>query len=148
HPAAGENSERVPRGEKPRNPELLHLARGLAGGGARGRTSTSSSADHPTRAWKPQHAATRQACTPPPRPGTLADVGKASVLIAEDDYNFRDTLEDALVEDGHFVFCARNGSEALVALSRMPRPGLIMLDLHMPIMDGVTFLNYLKDRPD
>jgi CheY-like chemotaxis protein len=84
----------------------------------------------------------------PLRSGTLVSVGKASVLIAEDDYNFRDTLEDALVEDGHFVFCARNGSEALVALSRMPRPGLVLLDLHMPIMDGVTFLNYLKERPD
>jgi CheY-like chemotaxis protein len=82
------------------------------------------------------------------RSGTLVSVGKASVLIAEDDYNFRDTLEDALVEEGHFVFCARNGSEALVALSRMPRPGLVLLDLHMPIMDGVTFLNYLKERPD
>ena len=73
-------------------------------------------------------------------------MGKASVLLAEDDYNFRDTLEDALVEEGHFVFCARNGSEALVALPRMPRPGLILLDLHMPIMDGVTFLNYLRER--
>jgi CheY-like chemotaxis protein len=30
----------------------------------------------------------------------------------------------------------------------MPRPGLVLLDLHMPIMDGVTFLNHLKDRPD
>ena len=80
--------------------------------------------------------------------GTLDSVAKASVLIAEDDYNFRDTLEDALVEDGHFVFPARNGSEALVALSRMPRPGLVLLDLHMPIMDGVTFLNCLKERPD
>jgi CheY-like chemotaxis protein len=82
------------------------------------------------------------------RSGNLASVGKASVLIAEDDYNFRDTLEDALVEEGHFVFCARNGSEALVALPRMPRPGLVLLDLHMPVMDGVTFLNFLKERPD
>ena len=72
----------------------------------------------------------------------------ASVLIAEDDYNFRDTLEDALVEDGHRVVCARNGSEALVALSRLPRPALVLLDLHMPVMDGVTFLNHLRTRTD
>ncbi|HEY1334535.1 MAG TPA: response regulator, partial [Myxococcaceae bacterium] len=71
----------------------------------------------------------------------------ASVLIAEDDYNFRDTLEDVLVEDGHSVVCARNGAEALVALSRIPRPALVLLDLHMPVMDGVTFLNHLRQRP-
>ena len=72
----------------------------------------------------------------------------ASVLIAEDDYNFRDTLEDALVEDGHHVICARNGAEALVALDRLPRPALVLLDLHMPVMDGVTFLHELRKRPD
>jgi CheY-like chemotaxis protein len=71
----------------------------------------------------------------------------ASVLIAEDDYNFRDTLEDALIEDGHHVVCARNGAEALVALDRLPRPALIVLDLQMPVMDGVTFLNELRKRP-
>ncbi|HET9157536.1 MAG TPA: response regulator [Myxococcaceae bacterium] len=71
----------------------------------------------------------------------------ASVLLAEDDYNFRDTLEDALVEDGHRVVCARNGAEALVALERLPRPALVLLDLHMPVMDGVTFLNELRKRP-
>jgi CheY-like chemotaxis protein len=73
---------------------------------------------------------------------------RASVLIAEDDYNFRDTLEDVLVEDGHVVVCARNGAEGLVALTRLPRPALILLDLHMPVMDGVTFLNHLRQRPD
>ena len=72
----------------------------------------------------------------------------ASVLIAEDDYNFRDTLEDALVEDGQSVVCARNGAEALVALNRLPRPTLVLLDLHMPVMDGITFINELRKRPD
>lgn len=73
---------------------------------------------------------------------------RASVLIAEDDYNFRDTLEDALVEDGHSVLCARNGAEALLALDKLLRPALILLDLHMPVMDGVSFLNHLRQRPD
>lgn len=72
----------------------------------------------------------------------------ASVLIAEDDYNFRDTLADALVEDGQSVICARNGAEALIALNRLPRPALVLLDLHMPVMDGITFMNELRKRPD
>ena len=72
----------------------------------------------------------------------------ASILVAEDDLNFRDTLEDVLVEEGHTVVCARNGAEALVDLGRMARPALILLDLQMPVMDGVTFLSRLRERPD
>ena len=70
----------------------------------------------------------------------------ASVLIAEDDFNFRDTLEDALLEDGHSVLRARNGAEALAAVDRLPRPALVLLDLHMPVMDGITFLHELQKR--
>jgi CheY-like chemotaxis protein len=73
---------------------------------------------------------------------------RASVLIAEDDYNFAETLEDALLEEGHVVLVARNGVDALAALGRIPRPALILLDLHMPVMDGVTFLNHLRSRGD
>ena len=72
----------------------------------------------------------------------------AWVLIAEDDFNFRDTLEDALVEDGHSVVRARNGAEALAAVDKLPRPALVLLDLHMPVMDGITFLHELRKRAD
>jgi CheY-like chemotaxis protein len=72
----------------------------------------------------------------------------ATILIAEDDFAFRDTVEDALVEEGHTVATARNGAEALVCLHRLARPALILLDLRMPVMDGVRFLNELRLRPD
>ena len=35
-----------------------------------------------------------------------------------------------------------------MALNQILRPALILLDLHMPVMDGVTFLNHLRHRPD
>jgi CheY-like chemotaxis protein len=72
----------------------------------------------------------------------------ASILIAEDDLAFRDTLEDALLDDGHEVLTARNGSEALGLLHRLAAPALVLLDLHMPVMDGVAFLAKLRERPD
>ena len=72
----------------------------------------------------------------------------ANILIAEDDFGFRDTLEDVLVEEGYRVSLARNGSEALGLLGRIGRPVLILLDMNMPVMDGVTFLNHLKEWPD
>jgi len=52
------------------------------------------------------------------------------------------------VGDGHTVVCARNGAEGLVALNRLPRPALILLDLHMLVADGVTLLDHLRQRPD
>jgi len=72
----------------------------------------------------------------------------ASILIAEDDLAFRDTLEDVLVEEGYEVATARNGSEAIAVLHGLSRPALILLDLHMPVMDGVQFLDHLGQRPD
>jgi CheY-like chemotaxis protein len=72
----------------------------------------------------------------------------ASILIAEDDFGFRDTLEDVLAEEGYPVSVARNGAEALGVLGRMSRPVLILLDMNMPVMDGMTFLSHLKEWPD
>lgn len=72
----------------------------------------------------------------------------AKILIAEDDFAFRDMLEDVLVEEGYPVFVARNGSEALGVLGRIGRPVLILLDMNMPVMDGMTFLTHLKEWPD
>ncbi len=79
----------------------------------------------------------------------IADVpAAASVLIVEDDVNVRDTIEEALADEGHLVLVARNGMEALVALKHLPRPALILLDLWMPVMDGLAFLRALRQRED
>jgi CheY-like chemotaxis protein len=72
----------------------------------------------------------------------------ATILIAEDDFGFRDTLEDVLAEEGYSVSVARNGAEALGVLGRIGRPVLILLDMNMPVMDGMTFLAHLKEWPD
>jgi two-component system chemotaxis response regulator CheY len=72
----------------------------------------------------------------------------ANILIVEDDVNVRDTIEDALADEGHSVLGARNGAEALAALKHVPRPALILLDLWMPVMDGLAFLNAFRNRKD
>src|SRR5262249_41660959 len=117
--------------------------------GGRIHTSTPGCSAFPTRAWSGQQQRLPPTLFVRAEHGIFPDVSAgASVLIAEDDYNFRDTLEDALVEDGQSVVCARNGAGALVALNGLPRPALVLLDLHMPIMDGITFMNELRKRPD
>jgi two-component system, chemotaxis family, chemotaxis protein CheY len=72
----------------------------------------------------------------------------ANILVVEDDFGFRETLHDVLVEEGYEVSVAQNGAEALEVLSRLGRPLLILLDLQLPVMDGLVFLGRLGDRPD
>ena len=61
------------------------------------------------------------------------------VLIVEDDLDIRDTLSQILEFEGYRVHGAENGKEALAKLRNGSRPGLILLDLMMPVMDGWQF---------
>ena len=63
----------------------------------------------------------------------------ATVLVIEDDPDMREIERTALSCGGHEVMLAHNGSEGLRALEGR-RPCVILLDLMMPVMDGLTFL--------
>ncbi|HZS07795.1 MAG TPA: sigma-54 dependent transcriptional regulator [Blastocatellia bacterium] len=65
--------------------------------------------------------------------------GKHRVLIVEDDAQLRDTLTSFLARAGYDVAAAHDGHEALVLLDESP-PDLILTDIHMPDMDGLTLL--------
>lgn len=68
------------------------------------------------------------------------------ILIVEDDPESRDFLVTLLTLEGYRVAAAANGEEAL-ALARDERPGLILLDLGMPQMDGFAFRRAQLDDP-
>ncbi len=63
----------------------------------------------------------------------------AKVLIVEDDKDLNQAYQMILRRDGHEVFVAHNGKEALKE-AQAHDPQLILLDLLMPIMDGLEFL--------
>ena len=63
-----------------------------------------------------------------------------SVLIIEDDRDVRDSIRAALEGEGYPTEVAANGREGLNRLAEGRRPGLILLDLMMPVMTGVEFL--------
>jgi CheY-like chemotaxis protein len=68
------------------------------------------------------------------------------VLLVEDDDDIRETLAEILLSEGYGVQAARNGREALEVLRREPLPGVILLDLRMPVMDGFEFRSHqLRD---
>lgn len=65
---------------------------------------------------------------------------RPSVLVVEDDVATRQVVSAMLEAQGIDVRQAGNGLEALDVIEDF-RPDLIILDLHMPVMDGFEFLN-------
>jgi CheY-like chemotaxis protein len=65
---------------------------------------------------------------------------KAKILVVEDERGQREALAEVLSRLGYEVQCAANGSEALELMRHSESlPGLILLDLIMPVMDGWQF---------
>jgi CheY-like chemotaxis protein len=61
-------------------------------------------------------------------------------LLVDDNDDLRETLALLLRCDGHLVTEAADGQLALNALAKATTFDLIILDLMMPVMDGVAFL--------
>ena len=69
------------------------------------------------------------------------------VLIVDDDPNLLDVTRFVIESEGIAVETARNGEEALALLRAHPLPGLVLLDLMMPVMSGWEFLNEVAKDP-
>jgi CheY-like chemotaxis protein len=68
------------------------------------------------------------------------------VLVVDDDPDILDAICDILDAEGYRVSRARHGLEALAQVESA-RPDVILLDLMMPVMDGVAFSQALRQRP-
>jgi len=69
-------------------------------------------------------------------------------MVVEDDADIREGLGALLDAEGYTVTMASDGREALDVLGASgTKPGLILLDLMMPNMNGWQFLEAVKDRP-
>jgi DNA-binding NtrC family response regulator len=70
------------------------------------------------------------------------------VLVVDDDPTILETVADALAEDGITVTVAEGGVRALASLRRAS-PDVVLLDVRMPDIDGLTLLREIKAKhPD
>lgn len=75
------------------------------------------------------------------------DVPQGSVLVVEDDDNSRTMTGRMLAKEGWTILEAENGRVALDLLATQALPQIILLDLIMPVMDGLQFIDELRRNP-
>src|SRR5882724_2574817 len=66
----------------------------------------------------------------------------AKILVVDDDKDIVEIIQFTLSKDNHEVLEARNGQEGL-ARAKAEKPDLIILDIMMPEMDGLTMSSHL-----
>ena len=74
--------------------------------------------------------------------------GRHTLLVVEDDGVFRDAVCDLLRQEGVEVTCAEDGQDGLDLLRGGYRPCLILLDVAMPFVDGMSFRRQQLEDPE
>ena len=71
----------------------------------------------------------------------------AKILLVEDTEDNRFMMRRLLEMDGYAVVEARNGHEA-VTIAKMEKPQLILMDLSLPVIDGLAATRLLRQIPE
>ena len=74
--------------------------------------------------------------TPPAKPPAAST--RTRILVAEDEALIRLDLAEMLIEAGYDVVGQASNGEQAVALSRELRPDLVLMDVKMPVLDGIS----------
>lgn len=72
---------------------------------------------------------------------------KETLLIVEDNQILREGLRDILTYEGFTILTAVHGQDALDQMATIT-PDLILSDISMPEMDGITFFKSVRSHPD
>ena len=76
----------------------------------------------------------------------MANSEVVSILVVDDDPNSLDIVRTYLEARGYHVATATDGKEALSRMEEV-RPGLVLLDVMMPGMDGWEVARVIKNHP-
>jgi CheY-like chemotaxis protein len=69
------------------------------------------------------------------------------ILIVEDEDDARETLAEFFEDEGCLVATAANGAEALDRLANDELPSVVILDLLMPVLDGIEVYERMQRDP-
>lgn len=68
------------------------------------------------------------------------------IIIADDYYTNRLLVTEILKNLGHDFIVAENGQQALEALENNNDIDLVLMDIEMPVMNGVEAMRYIRDK--
>jgi two-component system chemotaxis response regulator CheY len=70
-----------------------------------------------------------------------------TILVVDDSSSLRALVKMALTRAGYAVIEGADGKEGLAQLDRAGKVNLIVSDVNMPNMDGITFVQNIKQHP-
>ena len=73
--------------------------------------------------------------------------GTTPILAVDDSHSIRDMIAMALAARGYRVTSAANGHEALQRLRAATEPHIVLLDIVMPLMDGIAVVQEIERDP-
>ena len=77
----------------------------------------------------------------------MGEKSKHNILVVEDESDIAEMLEYNLEKEGYVVKVAGNGKEAVEIAAKF-KPEIVLLDIMMPVMDGVEACRIMRENPD
>ncbi len=72
---------------------------------------------------------------------------KQKILVVDDEQDIQDLISYNLTKEGYHVFTASNGKQAIQKAKEV-HPDLIVLDVMMPVMDGIEACRIMRSMPE
>src|SRR6266849_6484451 len=73
----------------------------------------------------------------------MSKPNRATILVVDDEPRVRSMLLELLMPEGYNILTATDGKEAMDLILKS-KPDLILLDIRMPRLDGITFCKALR----